>query len=321
MKSLSLAGLLMVGLTAAAPAQAQDDPRLSRIRQILRSRTGSGTAAPAAPSATTSSSGPAAPGSSLEGRRYTLGPGDRLSVYVFTRDRRREDEDDGPLEVPVTASGHVTLPLVGRLAATGDTTEGLERKIYERYKEFVKDPQVSVSVSAYRAKRVYVIGQVRADGEIFLNHDSTSLFEVIARAGGFVDSFGSPLEGADVHNIVVRRGGQRIHIDFYGNEVGDQAAKTFLVQDGDFVFVPKPLRRVRVLGGVQKAGEFELKPGMSLLDAIAQAGSFTVRSRRDQVRILRSDGETLHADATRIFHGKTEDIPLEPGDVIYVSEW
>lgn len=253
---------------------------------------------------------------------YRLGARDLLHVNIFTRED--SDEDNAPIEVPVNTAGRINLPLIGRVQAAGSTADELEAEITRRLSKFVKDPQVSVHVREYRARKVFVVGQVNLNGPVYLEHENTTLFEVISRAGGFVTAMVNPLEGADPHNVVVERGGKKIQIDFYGDATSLEEALNFLVRDGDQIFVPKPLNRVRVLGGVRNATELELKPGMTLLDAIAKAGSFTERSRRDQVRIIRAGGgreNTTYVDATKIFHGRNPDIPLQSGDVIYVSEW
>jgi polysaccharide export outer membrane protein len=254
-------------------------------------------------------------------RSYNLGPRDILSITIFTQDQGSQN-DDSTLSIPVNEQGFISLPLVGKIQASGFTTARLEREIAKRYKRFVKDPQISVSVADFKARRVFVVGQVNTNGPVPIIHEGTTLFEVISRVGGL--SEGSGVEGADAHHIIVQRGSEKMVVDFQGQATNLEAAEDFFVQDGDQIFVPKPLNRFRVLGGVSAAGEFELRPGMTLLDAIAMAGSFTEKSRRDQIRILHRGGgreNTKHLDATRIFHGKVPDVPLEPGDVIYVSEW
>lgn len=262
---------------------------------------------------------------SSAGRTYLVGPRDVLSVSVFTKEEG-ETENQEPLRVPVTHAGFIAVPLAGRLEAAGRTTSEIEAELRQRYARLFKDPHVSVAMDSYRAKRAFVMGQVMEDGPVYLEHEATSLFEVITRAGGFSDATGDPLQGADVYNVIVQRGSEKVFVDFYGTITDRASAKSFLVEDGDVIFVPKPLNRFRVLGGVNAAGEFELKPGTTLLDGIALAGSFTTRSRRDRVRILSAGedgaaGSVRNVDATRIFHGKEPDIPLKSGDVIYVSEW
>lgn len=256
-------------------------------------------------------------------RSYVLGPRDVLAVSIFTQDRGSQN-DDNTLSVPINEQGFISLPLVGKVKAAGTTTSQVEEKVSSMYKRFVKDPQVSVSVAEHRARRVFVVGQVNENGPVYLRHEGTTLFEIISRVGGFVNAPEDQLHGADARNVIVQRGGEKIVVDFYGEATDTNTALDFEVRDGDQIFVPKPLNRIRVLGGVQSSGEFELRPGMTLMDAIAMAGSFTEKSRRDQIRILSEGGgrkKTRYLDATRIFHGKVPDVPLSPGDVIYVSEW
>jgi polysaccharide export outer membrane protein len=255
-------------------------------------------------------------------RTYLVGPRDILAVTVFTQERTQGD--DSTLQIPVNSKGDISLPLVGKIRAVGKDVGQIEDAIASKYRRFVKDPQVSVYVLEHRSKRVFVVGQVNQNGEIALTHEKTTLFEVLSRAGGFINAPEDQLHGADPRNIVVQRGKAKIKIDFYGEATDTTTALDFFVQDGDQIFVPKPLNRVRVLGGVQKAGEFELKPGMTLLDAIALAGSFTEKSRRDHVRIISGEGgreNTRYVNATKIFHGREPDVDLQANDVIYVSEW
>ncbi|NUP99989.1 MAG: polysaccharide biosynthesis/export family protein [Armatimonadetes bacterium] len=256
-------------------------------------------------------------------RRYLLGPRDLLLVTVYTRGGT-SDGHSASIEFPVDSVGSINLPLVGKFTVVGRTTRQVEDALVAAYRKFLNDPQVGVVVKEYRSKRVHLVGQVAVNGPVYLEHEDTTLFEVVARAGGFVNA-ADPLENADQRNVIVQRGATKQVIDFYGAAISATKADTFVVQDGDYIYVPKTLHRVSVLGGVKNATEVELRPGTTLLEAISKAGSFTERSRRDQVRILRKDGKggttTIPIDATRIFHGKAPDLALEPGDVIYVSEW
>lgn len=257
-------------------------------------------------------------------RVYYVGPRDVLSVTLFTQDKTTVGEDSS-LEIPVSAGGEVILPLIGRVKAANKTTIQLEGEMTTKYRHFLNNPQVSVVVKEHRAKVVWVVGQVENNGPIYLEHDQTSLFEVLSRAGGLVRSAQEEgLDGADGRNIVVQRGPEKFIVDFFGEALDRQGSREFLVQPEDRIFVPEPADRVQVLGGVRDAKEVRLRPGMTLLQAIAKAGSFTKGSRRDQIRIIRDGGgqdNTLQVDGTRIFHGKEEDVLLLPGDVVYVSEW
>jgi polysaccharide export outer membrane protein len=252
-----------------------------------------------------------------------VGPRDILSFTHFTEEKTAGE--DPSLDVPVSAAGDVILPLIGRVQAAGKSTIALSKEVIKRYRHFLKDPQVSIVVKEYRSKVVWVVGQVTNNGPIYLENDATSLFEVLSRAGGLVRaSQEDGLDGADGSSIMIQRGPEKFVVDFFGEALEKQSSREFLVQPDDRIFVPEPADKVQILGGVRNAKEIRLRPGMTLLQAIAKAGSFTKGSRRDQIRIIHRGGgkdNTVFVDGTRIVHGKMKDIPLQPGDVVYVSEW
>lgn len=254
-------------------------------------------------------------------RHYRIGPLDVLAVTIFTQDESQLRQDNSSIAAPVSETGNILLPLVGQLKAAGRTTSDLAQDVQSRYKHFLKAPQVNVTVVEHRSKVVWVTGQVIRNGPIYLEDEETSLFEVIARAEGLVRGSTDELSGADEQNLVVIRGPKKYVVDFAGQALENASAREFLMKPGDRVYVPRPQKRVQVLGGVREARELRLYPGMTMLEAIAKAGSFTKGSRRHQVRILRKSGETIPVDATQVFGGRTPDIPLEPGDIVYVNEW
>lgn len=77
------------------------------------------------------------------------------------------------------------------------------------------------------------------------------------------------------------------------------------------------LRRVRIVGAVNKPGVFPVDPTVTIADALAMAGGATMNGDPDKIRIIR-DGEEIAVDIrvqTRI-----ADSPIRSGDQIYVPE-
>lgn len=74
------------------------------------------------------------------------------------------------------------------------------------------------------------------------------------------------------------------------------------------------LRRVRVLGAVNKPGLYHLDPTMTLVDAIALAGGPTAEGEMDDVTILR-DGQEMHPAVD-----DTEIDLVQSGDHIVVGQ-
>lgn len=83
-------------------------------------------------------------------------------------------------------------------------------------------------------------------------------------------------------------------------------------------------KRVTLLGEVQKPGSFPVAPGLTLIQALSQAGGLKPLANARQLRLTRSgkDGQTTTVviDVTAITEGSAPDIPLQPGDRIYVKE-
>jgi len=80
---------------------------------------------------------------------------------------------------------------------------------------------------------------------------------------------------------------------------------------------------VNVLGQVKKPGTFPLVPGITLVQAISQAGGPNSIADLDSVRLTRTTNgkrRTIRISLDAITEGRSPDIPLQSGDVITVGE-
>jgi polysaccharide export outer membrane protein len=80
--------------------------------------------------------------------------------------------------------------MAGRLGASGLTIEQLEAQLVERLKTFIREPEVSVSITEFRSQPVSVIGAVKNPGVHQLQGRKT-LIEILSLAGG-LDRAASP---------------------------------------------------------------------------------------------------------------------------------
>jgi protein involved in polysaccharide export with SLBB domain len=82
-------------------------------------------------------------------------------------------------------------------------------------------------------------------------------------------------------------------------------------------------KRLSVLGAVTRPGILPVVPGMSVIQAISQAGGFTPLADKDGTVITRQvDGklERFRVPVSAIARGTEADIPLRPGDIVFVPE-
>lgn len=82
-------------------------------------------------------------------------------------------------------------------------------------------------------------------------------------------------------------------------------------------------RRVTILGQVSKPGTFPYTPGLTLIQAISQAGGLTGLANLDRVNLTRRTDQgsrTVQISIGTIMEGRSADIPLQSGDRIFVHE-
>lgn len=122
--------------------------------------------------------GGAAPSVSLASE-YVIGPGDNLSIFVFRA-------PELSVTVPVRPDGRISMPLVQDIQAAGRTPTRLASEIGERLRTFVRDPNVTVTVTSFvgpTARQVRVIGEATEPTAIPYRDGMTVLDVLIATRG------------------------------------------------------------------------------------------------------------------------------------------
>ena len=77
--------------------------------------------------------------------------------------------------------------------------------------------------------------------------------------------------------------------------------------------------RIYVLGQVNRPGEFQIRPGVGVLELLASAGGPTDRADLAKATIIRGKTETIDLDLhDAIAKSKSPDVKLETGDVLFV---
>ncbi len=113
---------------------------------------------------------------------YVLQPGDMIRVHVF-----QEEEINRAGEIRVSQEYTINLPLIGSVDLHGKTvrqTEELVRELYDR--DYLVNPQVSVTVVKYVQRVVKVFGSVGSPGVVaFPEEEELTISGAISRAGGF----------------------------------------------------------------------------------------------------------------------------------------
>jgi polysaccharide export outer membrane protein len=160
---------------------------------------------------------------------YAVGEDDVLRISVW----QNPDLDQ---EVIVRPDGRISYPLIGDIVAKGMSIVGLSQDVTRRLSEFVKSPQVSISLKKMGGSKVIVLGEIMRPG-VYSVTGSKTVLEAIGQAGGFS-------RDAVPSSIVLIRGGflqpqpQRLNLSkaLEGREVQRQ---NMALQSEDVIFVPK----------------------------------------------------------------------------------
>ena len=227
---------------------------------------------------------------------YRVGPEDILEISIFEWEQRGETRT---LDVRVTETGAIALPVVGDLKVEGLTAEQIKQLLERHLREggILKIPRVSVLIKEFRSKRVAVVGAVQEPGVYTLRQNVGTLLELLTLAGGITDRAGQVLfvihGGAQPPPAPAEAPAQRqvIAIDLY--ELLEEGSRTLnvVVQNGDLINVPVA-KEISVLGFVKRPGRFPLTRRTTVLEAIAMAeGAPRARGNRLRLRAQTPDGQ------------------------------
>ena len=261
------------------------------------------------------------------GQSYTLGIEDQITV------RALHVEEITEVPVRISGDGNIRLPLAGLIHAAGMTVVQLEDAIAGRLRPYVLDPEVSVSITDFRSGPVSVLGAVKNPG-IYQLQGHKTIAEVLSLAGGPDATAGAVVKitrAVDRGPIAVAGASIDNSGKFSVAEISlvsilkaDQPQDNIAIQAHDIVSVPRA-EMVYVIGEVQRAGGFVLTDGkaISLLQALSLAGGLAKVAQPKRASLLRPSPEStkrteIPVDLTKIMAAKAPDVPMLPGDILFV---
>ena len=236
---------------------------------------------------------------------YKLGQGDAIRIVVF-------QNPDLTLDSRVSESGTITYPLIGTVDIGGLSIEAAEKRIAKGLKDggFVQKPQVNIILIQVRGNQVSVLGQVNRPGRFPLETANNRVSDVLAMAGGIVPS------GSDTVVLTGIREGKpfRREIDFPAIFIDNKSDEDIPVSGGDVIYVHRaPV--FYIYGEAQRSGSYRIERGMTVQQALAQAGGPTLRGTEDKIRVHR---RMPGGEISRLSLEAHE--PVQADDVIYVRE-
>lgn len=113
---------------------------------------------------------------------YKIGPGDTLNIVVWRN-------PELSMSVPVRPDGKISAPLIDDLNAMGKDSTALARDIEKELGKFIRDPVVTVIVTAFvgpYSEQIRVVGEA-AKPQILPYKQKMTLLDVMIAVGGITD--------------------------------------------------------------------------------------------------------------------------------------
>jgi polysaccharide export outer membrane protein len=265
-------------------------------------------------------------------RPYQIGPNDVLNIVVW---------DHPELSVPVAAGGLTTdagslssigngfnvspqgliqFPYTGAVQLAGLTEYEARDLLTSRLSKFIKDPQITLRIQAYRSGRIYIDGEVRTPGLQALNDVPMTLPEALARSGGMTAL-------ADRSSISITRDGITTKVSLPQLLQRNINPNNIMLRNGDLVRVlGREEAKIFVMGEVLRPSTLTLRNGsLTLNEALGDAGGINqVSGDPRQIFVVRAANtdkpEIYHLDAASpTAFALAEGFELKARDVIYVD--
>ena len=114
---------------------------------------------------------------------YLIGARDVLSISVWRQPELSQ------AQVAVRPDGRISFPLIDEIEVVGMSPYALKLLLTEKLEEYVTSPQVTVVVAQVNSKFIYMLGEVRQQGQVFLTRDMR-IIDALSVAGGFTQFAG-----------------------------------------------------------------------------------------------------------------------------------
>lgn len=228
---------------------------------------------------------------------YVLGPSDVINVMVY-------GQSEFNVQTRIKSDGSITMPLIGRVEAAGKDPLRLGEEIRKRLisGNYLRDPIVNIEVTGYNSRFARVVGHVGASTIVPLDRDYHVL-DVLLKAGWVRASASRYVQ---LHR---QADGEKITLDT------DELARAgegsdIIVRPGDTLFV-EAAEVVYLTGPAMRPGAYQLKPGMTIANLLAQAGGVGQTASRSRFGVTRGTADEEIVD---------DQFVLEKDDVVRVRE-
>lgn len=267
-------------------------------------------------------------------RGYLLGPGDVIEGKVLGEEQFNfvsTVDEDGKIQVPFFDEGVV---------AKCKTEKDLRGDVAKLLSKYLKNPQISVRVTERKSRPPAVVsGEVKLPARVDLPR-TTRLLELINFSNGLTKDASGMIEVFHTQPPVCTDAEEAAFWKTEMENSRDVPSKLYsfsslqlgkdesnpIIYPGDLIYVRKA-QPVYVIGEVMILKEITMgENGLSLMEAIAQAGGFSREAKKKEITIQRVNPNSkekrdfIKVNYELIRKGEQKDVMLQPNDIIVVDK-
>lgn len=177
---------------------------------------------------------------------YRLYRGDTVAIKAVgfdSGDADAGDADAGDAKLSgsgiggftVGIDGYVQLPFVGNVKMEGLTLDEAKEVLMESLTQYLRIPDLSLLITSYGPRKVYVMGEVAHPGLVNLSIDNMNAYAALASAGGWT-SRGRSTRTQIIRVIDGTMYYRRLDMKQYIKK--HDLTQNVMVEDGDIIYVP-----------------------------------------------------------------------------------
>lgn len=282
---------------------------------------------------------------------YRLGPNDEINVEFFGVPELDQKN------MRITPDGNLMFPAIGQVKTAGLTVSLLSSMLTDRYKKYIKEPNLSINLVKLKPFLVFISGSVLHAGSYEFNPNPSDFVQQYGASKELSVSRTSPL----LSNVLIAAGGLTYdadieHVEIRNKYTGEVTSVNILellnsneyndiyLNQGDTVTVPRlpsPLAinpdkyrqfmgtsfsqtqvPVRVYGYVKSPGLYNLPAAQTntLHSAIVSAGGYYGDFAFQPAKVYLSRADNQGRIATKQIDPRVDDPLLMPNDILYIPE-
>ncbi|MFC1715305.1 SLBB domain-containing protein [Candidatus Poribacteria bacterium] len=219
--------------------------------------------------------------------KYMLGPGDRLTLRLWT-----DVMEPQTIPLVVDNNGEIAVPKVGKIVARGMTlAQFQEAARQELTRVAYKDLKLIVTLDKLRSIQIFITGAAFRPGSYAVSA-VTTLFNALYMCGG-------PNDDGSLRDIKLLRNNETKTVDFYKFLMDGESSQNFSLDSGDTILIPQVGQTVTISGEVKRPAIYELREDERLLELISFAGGIRPSGflQRVQVDSVDAGRERIVIDA------------------------